>query len=220
MNSDDSAGADTRPSVVLVDDHEVVLEGLGRALDRGGLRIVGTFLSGEAALAHLDRHRVDLVVVDLRLAQQSGLSVLGAIRHLQPDAELAVLTSYEDPAAASAALRAGAKGFLLKDTRSTELSQRLCSVAQGNVVVDARVSAVLAGVSGHSAPQLSEQEIAILQAVGEGLTNREIGARMHLSHYTVKDYLTRTMRKLGTSRRAETVTKATQQGLLSDYGAE
>jgi DNA-binding NarL/FixJ family response regulator len=213
MNSDEQA----RPSVVLVDDHEVVLEGLGRALDRGGVRVVGTFLSGESALAYLDRHRVDLVVVDLRLAQQSGLSVVGAIRHLQPNTEVAVLTSYEDPAAASAAMRAGAKGFLLKDTRSTELSQRLCSVAQGNVVVDSRVSAVL---SGPSAGSLSDQEVAILHAVAEGLTNREIGARMHLSHYTVKDYLTRTMRKLGTNRRAETVSKAAQQGLLQDYGSE
>jgi DNA-binding NarL/FixJ family response regulator len=215
MNTPDPTGDGPQPSVVLVDDHEVVLEGLGRALDRGGVRVLGTFLSGESALKYLDAHRVDLVVVDLRLAQQSGLSVVGAIRHLQPDAEVAVLTSYEDPAAASAALRAGAKGFLLKDTRSAELSQRLCSVAHGNVVVDSRVSAVL---SGPTAPVLSEQEVAILQAVAEGLTNREIGARMHLSHYTVKDYLTRTMRKLGTSRRAETVTKAVAQGLLQDYG--
>ncbi|MGQ0623445.1 MAG: response regulator transcription factor [Sporichthyaceae bacterium] len=199
-------------SVVLIDDHEVVLEGLRRTLERDGMDVVGCFCDGDAALAMLRSRPVDLLVVDLRLASRSGLSVVDAAHRTSPGTRIAVLTSFTDRAAAAAAVQAGANGFLLKDTGVSELAQRLRGVASGALVIDSRVAEA---VLSPEQRLLSGHERSILELVAEGLTNREIGTRLHLSHYTVKDYLTRIMRKLGTRSRAETVARAVQQGLLT-----
>lgn len=199
-------------SAVLIDDHQVVLEGLTRTLQRDGMNVVATFGDGDAAVSFLRTHPVDLVVVDLRLQNRSGLAVVDAVHRMHTDTRIAVLTSFEDRAAASAAVQAGATGFLLKDTPIDELARRLRGVATGTLVIDARVAGA---VLRPEQRLLSGHELSILELVAEGMTNREIGARLHLSHYTVKDYLTRIMRKLGTRSRAETVARAVQQGLLA-----
>jgi DNA-binding NarL/FixJ family response regulator len=201
--------------VVLIDDHELVLDGLRRALERAGWTVSGAFTDPEQALRHLALATVDVVVVDLSMGRHSGLTVLQAVRKLGSTASVAVLTSYADQAAASEAMRAGARGFLLKDTGSAELVERLRAVAAGDVVVDGRVAQTLAGPA---EDVLTAQEIAIVGAVARGLTNRQIGAELYLSHYTVKEYLARVMRKLGTGRRAETVVRAVELGLLRDHG--
>lgn len=195
---------------ILVDDHQLVLEGLSRVLGRHGMRVVGTFVDGPSALDFLADHPADLAVVDLRMGEESGVRVVSGIRQLCPGTRIAVLTSYDDRAAAASAVKAGATGFLLKSTLSAELSRQLANVASGTLVLDARVASAVFG------PQdlLTGTELAVLGMVAEGLTNREAGQRMHLSHYTIKDHLTKAMRKLGTSTRAETVAKAVQQGLL------
>jgi DNA-binding NarL/FixJ family response regulator len=203
------------PSVVLVDDHELVLDGLRRALERAGWTVSGAFTDPESALRHLASTEVDVVVVDLRLGRHSGLTVVEAVRALGVSTSVAVLTSYADSSAASEAIRAGARGFLLKDTGSAELVERLRAVAAGDVVVDGRVAQTL-GVAEEEV--LTAQEVAIVGAVARGLTNRQIGAELYLSHYTVKEYLARVMRKLGTRRRAETVVRAVELGLLRDHG--
>lgn len=212
-----TAAAPASPSVVLVDDHELVLDGLRRALERSGWRVSGAFVDPEQALRHLATTSVDVVVVDLRLGGHSGLTVVEAVRTLDSEAAVAVLTSYADPSAAAEALRAGARGFLVKDTASADLVARLRAVASGDVVVDGRVAEAL---NGPADELLGEQETAILHAVARGLTNRQIGAELYLSHYTVKEYLTRVMRKLGTRRRAETVARAVELGLLRDHRRE
>lgn len=198
-------------TAVLVDDHQLVLEGLGNALRRRGIAVTGSFLDGQSAMHYLDRHMADLLVVDLRLGSGSGIAVVAEARRIQPQLKIAVLTSFDDACAAAEAVRTGATGYLLKDTPSDELGTQLHAVADGHLVLDSRVvSAVF-----EPARLLSEQELTVLDLVAEGLTNKEIGARMHLSHYTIKDYLRKAMRKLGTSTRAETVIMAVQQGLLS-----
>ncbi|KAA9165977.1 response regulator transcription factor [Amycolatopsis acidicola] len=197
-------------TAVLIDDHQLVLEGLSRALAREGLRVVGSFVAAPEALGYLSEHPVDFAVVDLRLGGDSGIRVVGEIRRLSPKTRVAVLTSYDDRVAAAAAIRSGATGFLLKTTLSSDLGRQLREVAEGNLVVDARVAAAVFEPS----DLLGGTEVTVLRLVAEGLTNREIGQRMHLSHYTIKDHLTKAMRKLGTGTRAETVAKAVQQGLL------
>jgi DNA-binding NarL/FixJ family response regulator len=190
----------------------VVLEGLTRTLERDGMTVLGAFADGDSAVAFLREHPVDLVVVDLRLQNRSGLAVVDAVHRMAPETRIAVLTSFEDRAAASAAVHSGAGGFLLKDTPVDELARRLRGVATGTLIIDARVAGA---VLRPEQRLLSGHELSILELVAEGLTNREIGARLHLSHYTVKDYLTRIMRKLGARSRAETVARAVQQGLLA-----
>lgn len=195
---------------MLVDDHQLVLEGLGNALRRQGMTVVGSFLDRESSVDFLAESAVDFLVVDLRLGGNSGITVVGEARRLQPMLKIAVLTSFDDVGAAAEAVRAGATGYLLKDTPSEELGAQLRAVAEGHLVLDSRVaSAVL-----EPAQLLGEQELVVLDLVAQGLTNKEIGSRLHLSHYTIKDYLSKAMRKLGTSTRVETVITAVQRGLL------
>ncbi|MCF7550721.1 response regulator transcription factor [Pseudonocardia sp. WMMC193] len=199
------------PRAVLVDDHEIVLEGLERALVREGIPVLASFRDAESAQEFLRGSEVELCVVDLRLGAESGTDLVRAIRSLRPQTRVAVLTSFEDRAAVAAAVDAGATGYFLKDASSGELCEGLRRVAGGQLVIDARlVSAVL----GDRPRPLTESDVAILRLVAEGLSNREIGARLHLSPHTVKEYLSRTMRKLGTRTRAETAARAAQEGLL------
>lgn len=199
------------PRVVLVDDHQIVLEGLARSLHRAGFNVLGAFLDPAEACAFIDDEKVDLLVIDLRLGELSGVDFVKLVHRRHPTVRIAVLTSFEDNSAAAAAVRAGARGFLVKDTLAGELAERLRSIAEGNLVIDSRVAAA---VLEPDVPPLAGHEAAILELVAGGLTNRQIGAELHLSPYTVKDYLTRTMRRLGTTTRAETVVRAVQEGLL------
>jgi DNA-binding NarL/FixJ family response regulator len=206
----------SRISAVLVDDHEIVLEGLERALARDAIDVVGAFRGAAEAVAFLtggsrSATRVHLGVVDLRLGGDSGIEVVREIRRVRPDIRLAVLTSFEDRGSVLAAVRAGATGYFLKDSLSGELCAGLRRVAEGNLVVDARLASAMVD----TAPKpFSEHDLAILRLVAEGLSNRQIGEELHLSPYTVKEYLSRTMRKLGTRTRAETAVRAAQEGLL------
>jgi two-component system response regulator DevR len=202
---------DPRPiTAVLVDDHQLVLDGLSQVLHKQGVTVLRTFLKGQFAVDFLDSRAVDLLVVDLRLPDVSGLSVVREVHRRHPRTKIAMLTSSDDLGAAAAAVRAGATGYFLKDTLPAGLGRQLRDVAEGNLVIDSRVAAAVLR------PQelLTKQELAVLDLVADGLTNREIGARLHLSHHTIKDHLTKTMRKLGTSTRAETVAKAAARNLL------
>ncbi|NMI00560.1 response regulator transcription factor [Pseudonocardia acidicola] len=207
---------DGRLSAVLVDDHEIVLEGLERALSREAIDVVAAFRDDASTLRFLgDGSRtaaqVDLAVVDLRLGGRSGVDLVKEILRVRPDIQIAMLTSFEDRAAAMAAVRAGARGFFLKDSLCGELCAGLRRVADGHLVIDARLAAAVL----HKEPnQFTIRELAILRLVAEGLSNRQIGDELHLSRYTVKEYLSRTMRKLGTGTRAETVLRAAREGLL------
>lgn len=195
---------------VLVDDHQLVLEGLSRVLGRQGMTVMGTFTDRDSTLNFLACHEIDFLVVDLRLRDDSGIALAAEARRRHPDVRIAMLTSFDDSDSACAALQAGATGYLLKDTTSTELARQLCDVAAGHLMLDSRVATAVL----HPQRLLADQETLVLELVAEGLTNREIGKRLYLSHYTVKDYLSRVMRKLGTSTRAETVAQAAQRGLL------
>lgn len=206
-----------RLSAVLVDDHELVLEGLQRALARDAIDVVGAFLDGDGALEFLEtaaHARLDLVVVDLRLGGHSGIGLVEDVLRLRPDVRVAMLTSFEDRVAAVAAVQSGVKGFFLKDSSCGELSAGLRRVAEGHLVIDSRLAqAVLGGDPNY---RFTEHELSIVALVADGMTNRQIGEELHLSSYTVKEYLSRVMRKLGTATRAETVVRAVREGLLPE----
>ena len=208
-----------RLTAVLVDDHELVLEGLQRALARDAIDVVGAFLDGEGALEFLAgkmaaHTRLDLVVVDLRLGGRSGIGLVEDVVRLRPDVRVAMLTSFEDRVAAVAAVQAGVKGFFLKDSSCGELSAGLRRVAEGHLVIDSRLAQAVLG--GDPNCRFTAHELSIVSLVADGLTNRQIGEELHLSSYTVKEYLSRVMRKLGTATRAETVVRAVREGLLPE----
>jgi DNA-binding NarL/FixJ family response regulator len=199
-------------TVAVLDDHEVVLEGLRRALERHGVEVVASEVTVDPYLDAVREHAPDVCLVDLRLGGSvSGLDVVARCLQVSATSRVAVLTSNEDPRAAAAAIEAGASGYLLKDIAMTRLVERLGAVRDGDIVLDQRVAA---GVLRPAPDRRSVQETQLLQLVAKGLTNREIGAQMHLSPHTVKDYLSRIMRDLGTRTRAETVATASQLGLL------
>lgn len=200
-------------TAVLIDDHELILDGLRWALERDGWTVAGTFTSPEPAIQQLARKGADVVVIDLHPGERSGLMVLKALRGLGKNWAPVLLTDSVDATAATEALQGGARGFLLKDSPTQEIVSRLRAAAAGDTVVDGRVASALATARSTDSP-LTEQEAAILASVAQGMTNRQIGAAMYLSHYTVKEHLARVMRKLGTHRRAETVARAAQLGLL------
>jgi DNA-binding NarL/FixJ family response regulator len=207
-----TAGDSGQPiRVAIVDDHPLVLEGLARALARGGMEVIGAFVDGPSVLAFLASYEADLLVVDLRLPPGSGISVIQEARRRYPALKLALLTSSDEPVAAVEAVRAGASGVLVKASTSTEIVRQLTDVARGNLVLNARVAAAVLDPR----DLLTPQELTVLDLVADGLTNKEIGARLNLSHHTVKDYLTRAMRKVDANTRAEAVNKAAQRGLLS-----
>jgi DNA-binding NarL/FixJ family response regulator len=199
-------------TVAVLDDHEVVLEGLRRALERHGVDVVVSETTVEPYVAAVARLRPAVCLVDLRLGGgASGLDVVARCVAVSPTSRVAVLTSNEDSRAAAAAIEAGASGYLLKDIAMSQLVGRLGAVRDGNLVLDERVAA---GVLRPTSSRRNAQESQLLRLVAEGMTNREIGAAMHLSPHTVKEYLSRIMRDLGTRTRAETVATASQLGLL------
>lgn len=208
-------GRRSRYSAVLIDGQELILDGLRWALDRDGWTVAGAYTTPAPAIQQLAQKAADVAVIGLKLGDQSGLTVLKALKGLGKGTAPVILTDTVDPAAATEALQTGARGFLLTDQPTREIVSRLRAAADGDTVVDGRVARAMATERTIDNP-LTEQETIILISVAQGMTNRQIGAQMYLSHYTVKEHLTRVMRKLGTSRRAETVARAAELGLLTE----
>lgn len=198
-------------TVVLVDDHQVVLDGLERLLAGAGFEVVATALGPDGALKAVRRFRPALCVVDLRLGAASGVALTAEVRSSSPETAVAILTSFEDGAAARDAVEAGATGFLIKDLPSRELCDQLRNVAGGGLVIDRRVAPA---VTRPAPRRLTPRERAVLRLVAEGKTNRAVANELHVSPHTVKDYVSRLMRKLGASTRTELVAIGLRTGEL------
>jgi len=199
-------------AVLLVDDHEVVRVGLRSLLARErGIEVVGEAGSAAEAVAQASRLRPDVVVMDVRLPDRSGVEACREIRAETPEAQVIMLTSYADEEAVFASIMAGASGYLLKQIRGQELVRAIETVAAGQSLLDPAVTQkVLEKVkrlaAGHQLDEitsLSAQERKVLALVAEGKTNKEIAAALGLSDKTVKNYLSRVFEKLNLSRRAE-----------------
>lgn len=199
--------------VVLLDDHDLVLAGLVRTLEREGFEVVVATTAVESALAAVREYRPDLCVLDLRLQDgRSAIDLLPTIRESAPKTAIAILTSFEDGAAASAAIAAGATGYIIKDAERVEICRQLRSVAVGDLVIDRRVASAVLG--GTTEPPLTPRECEILHHIAAGATNREIAAQLHLSPHTIKDYVARLLRKLDCHTRAELLMVAIREGLI------
>ncbi len=205
--------------VLLVDDHPVVREGL-RALLRneGDLDVVGEADSCSSALPEVLRAHPDVVILDIKLADGDGIEVCRQIKEADACIRVILLSAFWDDALLLRAVQAGADGYLLKQAERLDLQQSIRTAAQGESILDpALVGAMVARFRGGAAQQeqpLTEREVRLLQLVAEGLTNREIGERLYLSPYTVKEYLSALMTKLGAKKRAEAVNLAARRGLF------
>lgn len=203
--------------VYLLDDHEVVRQGLRALLDStGDIEVVGEAGLAEEAAARIPALRPDVAVLDARLPDGSGIEVCRQVRAVDPSIRALILTSYDDDEALFAAIMAGASGYVLKEVRAGDLVGAIRQVAAGNSLIDPALTArVLDRVRNGpaTAPELAdltEQELKLLALIAEGLTNRQIGERMFLAEKTVKNYVSSILAKLGLERRTQAAVLASK----------
>ncbi len=198
--------------ILLVDDHEVVREGLRALLARReGFEVVGQAGTVEQAIAEAARSEPDVIVMDVRLPDGSGIEACREIRETRPETKVIMLTSYADDDAVFASILAGAAGYVLKQTRGSALADAIAAVARGESLLDAAVTQkVMERVRSASQRKaddpldaLTEQEHKILALIAEGKTNKEIAAEVYLSDKTVKNYVSNILSKLNMRRRSE-----------------
>jgi two-component system response regulator DevR len=207
--------------ILLVDDHEVVRAGVRMLLEhRPNMTIVGEAATAAAAIGEAARTAPDVVIMDVRLPDGSGVEACREIRSARPDTRVLMLTSFADEEAVDASVMAGASGYLLKQTRSAELIHAIEVVAAGESLLDPTVTHQLlarfrrlGGSGGDPVAALTEQERRVLALVGDGKTNREIAAALHLSEKTVKNYVSTLLDKLRVERRAAAAAMAAKQRL-------
>lgn len=204
--------------VVLVDDHEVVRHGLRALLDADDrVAVVGEAGSVGMAISTALADPPDVLVLDVRLPDGSGVEVCREVRSRHPEVRALMLTSFADDRAVYESIMAGASGYLLKETRGTDLVDAIVRVAAGESLLDPAVTGrVLARLREEEEEDpriasLTPQEKDILALVAEGLTNRQVGERLHLAEKTVKNTMTSILRKLGMSRRTEAAVFWTQE---------
>jgi DNA-binding NarL/FixJ family response regulator len=214
--------------VLLVDDHEVVLAGI-RAVLRliPDMRIVGEAGTAAAAVTEATRLKPDLVLLDIRLPDGSGIEACRDILSAAPGTKVLFLTSYADEDTVLAAVLAGAQGYVLKDIRTNELVDAIRSVAAGKSLLDPLVTKktmtwlkTMAAKGPRSRLDLlSPQEERLLPMVAQGKTNKEIATAMNLSEKTVKNYLCRVYEKLQVSRRSQVAAFYVQQARSRNHSA-
>jgi len=202
---------DRRIRIMLVDDHEVVRMGLRTLMEKKEkFAVVGEAGDVAEAITTARRTEPDVIVMDIRLPDGSGVEACREIRNERPDTKVIMLTSYADDEAVYGSIMAGASGYLLKQTRGQDLARAIERVAQGESLLDPavtdkvleRMRNLAAGGSDELAA-LSPQERKILSGIAEGKTNKEIAEDVFLSDKTVKNYVSSILSKLNLRRRAE-----------------
>ena len=197
--------------ILLVDDHEIVRKGLRALIDaEADLEVVGEAGTVVEALRRVGFDSPDVVVLDVRLPDGSGIEACRDIRSAFPEVKVLMLTSFADEEALMSAILAGASGYLLKRIDSAALLDSLRRVGQGESLIDqemvSKLFSALRGGGRSSDPlldKLSEQERRVLDLITEGLTNRQIAESMFLAEKTIKNYVSNLLTKLGMSRRSE-----------------
>ena len=198
--------------ILVVDDHEVVRQGLVSLLDRReGFQVVAQAGTVAEAIEQAHRFEPDIVILDVRLPDGSGVEACREIRSELPRTRVIMLTSYPDEEAVLSAIVAGASGYLLKQIRARDLVAAIQTVARGESLLDPavtekvldRVRRIATGTYSSDVAQLTSQEQKILLLVAEGKTNKEIASEVFLSDKTVKNYVSSILSKLNLERRAQ-----------------
>ena len=196
--------------VFLLDDHEVVRRGVQELLElEDDIVVVGEAGTAAEALARVPALRPDVAVLDVRLPDGDGVTVCRELRSQMPELACLMLTSFADDEALFDAIMAGASGYVLKQIRGADLTGAVRAVAAGHSLLDPRTTAsLMERLRGPVEPAdplegLTDREREILALIGEGLTNRQIGERLHLAEKTVKNYVSHLFAKLGMERRTQ-----------------
>jgi DNA-binding NarL/FixJ family response regulator len=211
--------------LLIVDDHEVVREGLVALLERrAGFSVVAQVGTAAEAIEAARTYLPDLVIMDVRLPDGSGIEATREIRAENPAIRVVMLTSYPDEEAVFAAIVAGASGYLLKQVRSRDLIAALEAVGRGESLLDPavteqvleRIRGIARGTFRDELAQLTQNEKKILLGVAEGKTNKEIASEVFLSDKTVKNYVSSILAKLNLQRRAQAAAYVARRRLPGD----
>jgi two-component system response regulator DevR len=202
--------------VFILDDHELVRRGLKDLLESEGFTVVGMSGSAAEAARRIPALRPDVAILDARLPDGTGIEVCRDVHSVDETINCLILTSYDDEQALRGAVLAGASGYVLKEIGGTDLIGALRRAARGESLFDADLKARI--IQGLSEPEyvdpriasLTRQERRVLELVGEGLTNRQIGERMLLAEKTVKNYVSSLLAKLGFERRTQAAVHVAQ----------
>lgn len=202
--------------VLIVDDHLVVREGLRLILESDdGFEVVGEASDGAAALRLVEQLSPEVVLMDLRMPGMDGLEALERIHRDHGQVAVVVLTTFNEDELMARALRAGARGYLLKDTTRQVLLDTVRAASRGEMLIRPELLARVLDKKPAGAGALSERELEVLRAVARGLRNKEIADRLNVSERTVKAHLTSVFNKLGVDSRAGAVAAGVRLKLVS-----
>lgn len=208
--------------VIIVDDHSVVRQGLHMFLSlEDDIEILGEASNGQEALAMVQKLQPDVVIMDLLMPVMDGVTATEIIRREYPDTEVLALTSVLEDTQIVNAIRAGAIGYLLKDTQAEELCRAIRAAAAGQVQLSPKVAErLLREIKTPKDPldevQLTEREIDVLRLLAGGKANKEIAQELHISETTVKTHVSNILMKLGVPSRTQAALYAVRMGLLPD----
>ena len=211
--------------ILLVDDHEVVRVGVRALIDRQpGMEVVGEASTVREAVSQADQLTPDVVVLDIRLPGGDGLDACRQIKARRPETRIIILTSFPDDEVLFDAIACGADGYVLKEIGSDDLIRALERIGLGESLLDpsltnrvfAKMREVRRQERAHAFGDLTSQEMQILARIAEGQTNREIGAALHLSEKTVRNYVSAMLSKLDLSSRAQAAAYAARHR-IEDY---
>lgn len=210
--------------VFIADDHELVRYALRMVLENeGDIQVVGESADGEGAVAGVEDHGVDLVLLDLRMPGIGGIEACRLIKERHPDVAVLVLTSFGDDDEVFGVLAAGAGGYILKDTRPELVVRAVRAMAEGQAVFDSKIaSRVIAGKPEQAdgpdeelKARFSERELEVLQLMARGISNKQIGRELWIGEATVKTHVSHILRKMGTADRTQAALTAVRAGIVA-----
>ena len=212
-------------SVVIVDDAELFREALKAAFSQEGFEVLGVAADAMAAIDMVREHEPDLVMLDLLMPGMSGLEVLGTIAKASPRSRIVLLTASESAEDLLSAVKAGASGYLTKDTPLPRLVSAMEDVLEGGAAISPAMGGKLfsalrdllrhSGTASLRTPELTGRELEILTLVGEGKTSKEIAEDLYISENTVRNHVRNILDKLGMKSRFEAVNWAYREGLIN-----
>lgn len=211
--------------LVLADDHAVVRAGIRQFLEKeGDIQVVADVDDGKAAVEAIQEHNPDVIVLDIKMPEMSGIDVTRWVRTHAPSIGVLVLTAFDDDPYVLAVLQAGANGYVLKTADAQDIIHAVRSVFEGKSALDPEIARkVMAQVSGRTlgspVEQLTDRELEVLGLAAKGYTNKAIGVQLGISDRTVQGHLAKTFDKLQAASRTEAVMRAVSLGWLpSDLG--